>query len=180
MKLYMMLLGCKPAGRHTEQHDIFFAIGNELKDFVPAILEFWPEADAKVHIDAYRTVTKVEGYRVEVMPRDEITDRGDLKLYFVNLGGYRENEFEEYHYKRVVVADSLANAIGQAKRTVFWNEHLSSHIDDKYALDVDDIYEIEDLLPASVKNEMAIRISEAEDGQPEDEIRNGYFKLSRL
>lgn len=180
MKLYMMLLGCKPAGRHTEQHDIFFAVGNELKDFVPAILEFWPEADAKVHIDAYRTVTKVEEYRVEVVPRNQITAQGELKLYFVNLGGYKENEFEEFHYKRIVAADSLAGAIAQAKKTVFWNNHLSSHIDDKYALDVDDVYEIEDLLPASIKNEVAIRISAAEEDQPEDEITNGYFKLSRL
>ncbi len=180
MNLYMMLLGCKPPGRRTEQHDIFFSVGNELRDFVPSILEFWPEADKKIHIDAYRTVTRVEGYSIAITPREEAGEQTGLKLFFVNLGGYKENEFEEYHFKRVVVADTLAGAIAQAKATVFWQSHVSSHIDDKYTLDVDDIYEIEDLLPGNVKQRFAIRISPAEEGQPEDQIKNGYFKLSAL
>lgn len=176
----MMLLGCKPPGRYTEQHDIFFSVGTELKDFVPAIRSFWPEADAKVHIDAYRAVTFVDGYHIGVVPREEAGEAGGLKLYFVNLGGYKENEFEEYHYKRVVVAASLAEAVAKAKSTVFWSSHVSPHIDDKYALDVDDIYEIEDLLPESIKREVTLKITPATGEPPEDEIRNGYFKLSAL
>jgi hypothetical protein len=27
LKLYMLMLGCTPAGRLTEQHDIFFELG---------------------------------------------------------------------------------------------------------------------------------------------------------
>ncbi|MGN6440105.1 MAG: DUF1543 domain-containing protein [Agriterribacter sp.] len=34
----MLLLGCKPAGRHTEQHDVFFGIGASLKDLIPDII----------------------------------------------------------------------------------------------------------------------------------------------
>jgi hypothetical protein len=26
------------------------------------------------------------------------------QLFFINLGGYKENEFEEYHYKMITVA----------------------------------------------------------------------------
>jgi len=176
----MMLLGCKPPGRHTEQHDIFFSVGRELKDFVPQILEYWPEADAKVHIDAFRRITSVDGYRIEVVKKSEVEPGGDKKLYFVNLGGYKPNQFEEYHYKRVVVAASLAEAIKQAKSTVFWESFDSPHIDDKYALDVDDLYEVEDLLPTSIKAQYSIRISGPVPGLEEDEIQNGYFKLSRL
>lgn len=180
MDLYMMLLGCKPRGRRTEQHDIFFGVGTELRDFVPAILEFWPEADQKVHIDAYRTVTWVDGYHIAVVPREEMQQDSELKLYFVNLGGYKENEFEEYHFKRVVVAKSLAEAIVQAKATVFWQHHVSPHIDDKYGLDVDDIYEIEDLLPDSVKEKFGLTITPDRRGRNEDIVKNGYFKLSAL
>lgn len=176
----MLLLGCKPLGRHIEQHDIFFSIGRELKDFVPQILEFWPEADAKVHIDAFRPITSVEGYRIEVIGRDEATDNEGNKLYFVNLGGYRPKEFEEYHFKRIVIGNSLADAIKQAKNTVFWDTHDSPHIDDKYALDVDDLYDVEDLLPASIKAAYALKISKSSEVLPEDEVQNGYFKLSRL
>ncbi len=42
--LFMCYLGCKPAGRITEQHDWFFSIGDSIKDIVPDIREFWPEA----------------------------------------------------------------------------------------------------------------------------------------
>lgn len=52
VKLYMLMLGCKPKGRFTEQHDIFFGIGNSLKDLIPQMKIFWPEAKGQIHIDA--------------------------------------------------------------------------------------------------------------------------------
>jgi len=52
----MLLLGCKPPGRNTEQHDIFFGIGSGLKELIPAIIDSWPEAKKKIHIDAWREV----------------------------------------------------------------------------------------------------------------------------
>jgi Domain of Unknown Function (DUF1543) len=58
-KLYMLLLGCRPEGRHTEQHDVFFHIGESLESLIPAIVEFWPEAKGKIHVDAWREVTRV-------------------------------------------------------------------------------------------------------------------------
>lgn len=40
LQLYMLLLGCKPKGRHTEQHDIFIGIADDLASLVPDILQF--------------------------------------------------------------------------------------------------------------------------------------------
>jgi len=54
LKLFMVLLGCKPEGRHIEQHDIFFGIGYNLKELVPAMKEYWP--GGRIHIDAWREV----------------------------------------------------------------------------------------------------------------------------
>lgn len=62
----MLLLGCKPSGRNTEQHDIFFSIGTSLSSLVPSLQQFWPEAGNTLHIDAYREVTHVDGYSVRV------------------------------------------------------------------------------------------------------------------
>ena len=39
LKLYMVMLGCTPEGRFTEQHDIFFGIGYSLKELIPKILK---------------------------------------------------------------------------------------------------------------------------------------------
>jgi hypothetical protein len=180
MKLFMILIGCKPKNRRTEQHDIFFGIGNELKDFVGSIRDFWPEADGKIHIDAYRVVNKIGDYEIHVVEKASMAySETALKLFFVNLGGYKPNVFDEFHYKELIVAPSLAKATEKAKRTVFWKHHGSAHIDDKYGLDVDDIYEIEDLLLAEDKEKYRIQII-PKTGLQEDVIANGYFKLSAL
>lgn len=180
IKLYMALLGCKPPGRHTEQHDVFFGIGGSLNELVPDILAFWPEADGKIHIDAWREVAVVDGYTVNVIPRSQAdTSQTRPKLFFVNLGGYKENDFEEYHYKCLAVASDAAGAIKQAKEQTFWKHSISAHIDDKYGIDVDDIYEIDEVLPAHLKQKYAISVLSGHTGE-EDTLHPGYLKLSKL
>ncbi|RYY90677.1 MAG: DUF1543 domain-containing protein [Chitinophagaceae bacterium] len=179
----MILLGCRPAGRHTEQHDIFFTIANNLEAAKPAISRFWPDG-GKLHIDAWRSVTSVNGYSVEVVARDAADNEQDaLHLYFVNLGGYKPGVFEEFHYKMLVVATDKSAAISEAKKTAFYQhtgfKGADSHIDDKYGVDVDDVEAIEDILPEAERNQFALRI------QPgavvaEDAMHLGYFKWSKL
>jgi len=65
----MVLAGCKPKGRFTEQHDIFFGIANSLKELVPNLNDFWPEAKRNLHIDAWRQVTSIAGYTIEIIPK---------------------------------------------------------------------------------------------------------------
>ena len=181
VKLYMLLLGCKPQGRLTEQHDVFFGIGTSLKDLVPDIMGFWPEADGKIHIDAWREVTAVGSYAVKVGQRRDVSVQEKLlKLFFVNLGGYKENDFEEYHYKCLSVGPTPAEAIKQAKEQTFWKHRVSSHIDDKYGIDVDDVYEIDDVLMPHLKEKYVVTIEAYDDIRPEDELHPGYLKLSKL
>ncbi|SEL05775.1 DUF1543 domain-containing protein [Parapedobacter koreensis] len=178
--LYMLLLGCKPEGRHTEQHDVFFGIGTALSDLVPDINAFWPEAQGKIHIDAWRTVRFVDGYTITAIPKDEASQLGGSpKLFFVNLGGYKEGDFEEYHYKCLSIAADAAGAIKQAKEQTFWKHNISSHIDDKYGIDVDDVYEIGDVLAPHLKERYTLVIEKIEQGTP-DELHPGYLKLSKL
>ncbi|MBS1525916.1 MAG: DUF1543 domain-containing protein [Bacteroidetes bacterium] len=180
-KLYMLLLGCTPPGRHTEQHDVFFAIGDNLKSLVPDILNFWPEG--KVHIDAYREVTLVDGYIVSVAERTD-NHQSDQRLFFINLGGYKKGLFDEPHFKIVSVHPDMGSAIQSSKNTEFFlNTHFPgafSHVDDKFGIDVDDIYEVGDILPSAQKEKYRIVVEKAEAGVPEDELNLGYFKLSNL
>jgi len=180
-KLYLLLLGCKPDGRHTEQHDVFFGIGASLTDLVSDIIDFWPEAAGKIHIDAWREVTAVDGYAIKIALRSDVPKAEDQrKLFFVNLGGYKENDFEEYHYKCLSVGATAADAIRQAKEQTFWKHNISSHIDDKYGIDVDDIYEIEEVLARRFKEKYVVTIEESVTPQPDDELHPGYLKLSKL
>ena len=96
--LYMFLIGCSPANRYTEQHDVFFAIGNSVKEVLPDVVAFWPEAKGKLHLDAWRIVKSVNGYKVEIVQDEYI--KSEARLFFINLGGYKQNEFEEYQLRR--------------------------------------------------------------------------------
>lgn len=183
LKLFMLLLGCKPPGRNTEQHDLFFGIGRTLSDSREDILNFWKEGGGKIHIDGWREVQQVNGYRIEVLPRSGPVDAQEEKLFFINLGGYKQNEFEEFHYKLLVVAKDKGEAIQQAKETAFYRhtgfEGAASHIDDKYGVDVDDIYQVEEVLSPHLKNNYRICISKTSTVH-EDELHLGYLKLEKL
>lgn len=180
--LFMVMLGCTPSGRLTEQHDVFFGIGSSLKELVPNMKSFWPEAKGRIHIDAWRKITQIEGFKIEVVSID-LKATLQEKLFFINLGGYKENEFEEYHYKVVTVAKNKAEAIKKAKQTTFYKhcgfKGATSHIDDKYGIDVDDIYEIEDILAPHLKEQFSLKISKTEDFK-EDSLEIGYLKIDKL
>ena len=183
LKLFMLMLGCVPPGRHIEQHDIFFAIGESLNHIVPEIKAFWPEPE-RIHIDAWREISTVEGYKINIVVKEApITLAATKKLFFINLGGYQPNKFEEQHYVVLTVKDNKAQATAEAKNTLFYQQNhfegATSHIDDKYGIDVDELYEIDDILPASQKVKYRIEVATG-DALAEDELHLGYLKLSSL
>lgn len=183
-KLFMIMLGCTPAGRNIEQHDVFFGIGNDLKELIPAMNAFWP--DTKLHIDAWREVKSVHHYKVHVLPRNQAPLENEdptAKLSFINLGGYKPAEFEEYHYKELVACRDKGEAIQQIKQTTFFKhtgfKGANAHVDDKYGVDVDDMYEIHDILPAGAKSAFRIALVPTDESIA-DECNLGYTKLDKL
>lgn len=182
-KLYMLLLGSKAPKRNVEQHDYFFGIANSLKDLVPHIKSFWPEAGASIHIDGWREVNQVDGFEVKVIPRENQHDLSSHKLFFINLGGYQTGKLEEQHYIVLGVKDDRAAAIQDAKKTVFFKTNsvkgANSHIDEKYGIDIDDIYKVDDILSDEHKAKYQLVITPG-SVLPEDEIHLGYFKLDKL
>jgi hypothetical protein len=183
LKLFMVLIGATPAGRHTEQHDVFFGIADSLAGSLPAMKEFWPEAADIMHIDAWREVTAIDGYQISVTPRSTAATVQEPKLFFINLGGYQYNKFEEQHYYVLTVKENRGLAYRQAKDTLFYQQnHIpggTSHIDDKFGVDVDELFEIEDILLPSQKELYQLELTPTA-GLPEDELHLGYVKLSLL
>lgn len=186
-KLFMVLLGCKPPGKVTEQHDVFFGIGSSLKELVPQIIASWPEANGKIHIDVWREITCVDDNKITVCRKDFNSDMRELqasnKLFFINLGGYKRDEFDEFHYKVVVVAHDIASAIAKAKETSFFKHTgfagAPAHVDDKYGIDVDDVYPIEDLLPEATKSQYKLVINDNVVAR-KNELHLGYLKLDKI
>ncbi|WP_300598297.1 DUF1543 domain-containing protein [Niabella sp.] len=182
-KLFYLLLGCTPPGRHTEQHDVFFCIGSGLEALIPDIQQFWPEAGGKIHIDAWREISAVDGFRIRVEVRAHRNVPTE-QLFFINLGGYLPGSFEEYHHKLITVAGSMGTAVQRAKQTAFYKDYNAvakavSHIDNKYGVDIDDVFNVEDILPAYQKHQFMLTITK-EEGLTEDPVGIGYLKLDQL
>lgn len=180
-KLFYCLLGCNPDGRHTEQHDVFFGIAKSLWEIVPDIKKFWPEA-GKIHIDSWREVTTVGHYAISIVDRQHATDH-ERSLFFINLGGYLPASFEEHHYKLLAVASDISEAVQAAKQSDFYKQYNSetgvSHVDNKYGVDVDEVLQVADILPAYQKEKFAIQLTKQEN-PPEDVLHIGYLTLQKI
>ena len=192
LTLYMVQLGGRPKGRLIEQHDIFFGVANQVDELITDINSHWPEVKNKWHIDSYRAVTKIDNYAIQVVESsDQVENTNGLKLFFINLGGYQQGSFEEFHYKLLVVAVNQADAVKQAKQSEFYKQftfkdkaspfNAASHIDDKFEVDIDDIYNVGDL----VSNVQLLIKPIAEMGTSSIEIEEdkeyvGYLSIKNL
>lgn len=190
--LYMVQLGGRPKGRLIEQHDIFFGVANQVNELIVDINNHWPEVKNKWHIDSYRAISKVDNYAIKLVESSiQVECANDLKLFFINLGGYQQGSFEEFHYKLLIVAANQADAIRQAKQSEFYKQftfkdkaspfNAASHIDDKFEVDIDDIYNVNDLI-SNVKiiiEPLARALDEAID-IVEDKEYVGYVSIKNL
>ena len=179
----MVILGCRPSNRLTEQHDIFFTIARSLKEAVPEMLAFWPEAKGKIHIDAWREVHCVDGYEVQIHRRSNESSEQSQRLFFINLGGYLPGVFDELHHKILVSSSSAAAATKKAKETEFYKLHdfpgAVSHVDDKFGVDVDEIYAIADILSDKITSQYQIELI-PKTGLKEDDLHIGYLPINKI
>lgn len=190
LTLYMVQLGGRPKGRLIEQHDIFFGAASQVSDLIGDINEHWPEVKNKWHIDSYRAIAKVGSYAIKLIePSQQLKAAADLKLFFINLGGYQQDSFEEFHYKLLIVAPNQAEAIKQAKKSDFYKQstfkdktspfNAASHIDDKFAVDIDDIYNVNDLI-SNVQLSIEPISDTDELNAKEDKEYVGYLSIKNL
>ena len=186
----MVQLGGRPKGRLIEQHDIFFGAASQVSDLIADINEHWPEVKNKWHIDSYRAITKVGNYTIKLIESSEQVEAAtDLRLFFINLGGYQQDSFEEFHYKLLIVAPNQADAIKQAKKSDFYKQftlkdetssfNAASHIDDKFAVDIDDIYNVNDLI-SNVQLSIEPISDTDELNAYEDKEYVGYLSIKNL
>lgn len=210
MKLFMLKIGARPQGRLIEQHDVMFVIANSLSETIESVNQHWPAVKNNWHLDAWREVKRVGDYQI-LLSKDGLSkdnaladniladDRVDNKLdsqgkqlYFVNLGGYLPGQFEEFHYKTLVVAETLGKATAQVKKTAFYQDYTfdnidiaksgvaTSHVDDKHQLDLDDIHCVADLLPRDVALTIQPLTEHEKNQLPDDALHIGYLSLKQI
>lgn len=182
MKLFYIILGATPKGRNIEQHDVFFGIAENLKDLVPDMKEFWKEANGKIHIDCYQEVRFADGFEVKIVEKGK--EASENQLYFINLGGYKKGYFEEFHEQHLMAGTCMSEIVKKAKQTEFYKtmgfEGAVSHIDDKHGVDIDDIFNVSDILPEKMKAKYSIVLTKSNAEIQENPTGIGYLKIDKI
>ena len=182
MKLFYVIIGATPKGRNIEQHDVFFGIAENLKDLVPAIKNFWKEAEGKIHIDCYQEVQFADGYEIKII--EKTSEISENNLFFINLGGYKPGHFEEFHEQHLMVGKSMGEIVKRVKQTEFYKtmgfKNAESHIDDKHGVDIDDIYKVNDILPKEMKEKYSLILEKSQAENQVNFTKIGYLKIDKV
>lgn len=131
--LYIVMLGGRHPRARIEVHDVLFAVADSLEDSYAQLRDGWFGSQQGLHIDSWLEVDGIGEYRVELSPLAPAA--GDLRLYFINLGGYEEGVFGEAHRYLLVSARDKAEAKAKGKQRL-QQDWLKPHTD--ALLDVDD------------------------------------------
>lgn len=131
MKLFIVYVGGETEQSNVELHDVRFCIGNTIEDCYEDLRAQWWGTAESLHLDCWGVLDYADGYKVSLMK--EAPPEEDHKLYFVNLGGYTDEEFTELHKNMFVVAPSDSKAKVKALKTV--QEWQSPHRDYQYEIE---------------------------------------------
>ena len=137
----------------------------------------------KVHIDAWTQVKYVDGYRVTIREGSAPQTEDSLKLFFINLGGYRENEFEEHHRKLFMVAPKISEVFERIMALDFMKEYSpdalgvagGAHLDDQHRITMgaDDLVSVSEAI-----GEGYTLVLEPVDSHPADALNIGYTHIN--
>ena len=136
MKLFSVFLGGRADKCNTELHDVVFTLGEKIEDTYIDLLGKWFGLSDRLHIDSWVDLNIVEGYKICLSKQK---NKSKKKLYFVNLGAYEKNRFEELHESKFMVDVNKINVKKRAKELLLVGKK-QVHLDDLY--DVDDCIEV--------------------------------------
>lgn len=181
--LWLLQLGATVPGRLTEQHDVYLDISPNLLGLKNAVRQFWAGATS-LHLDGYERVEFVGGHKISVVETGTVKPSG-LNLFFLNLGGYQPESVIEFHHQMFIVAETMQEAISQAKRSDFFRNMGvpggPSHVDNRYGVAVDEIFSVKDILSAFTRLQYDLNIEPVAPQHIRPNLRAaGYFKLNEL
>jgi len=96
----------------------------------------------------------------------------------------KKGYFEEFHEQHLMVGTSMAEIVKKAKQTEFYKtmgfEGAVSHIDDKHGVDIDDIFNVNDILPEKMKEKYSIILMKSDAENQENPMGLGYLKIDKI
>ena len=131
INLYLVVLGGKVNGGHIEMHDVRWVVGETIESTIPQLKSQWVGNTSGLHIDSYKLIEFVDGYRIKIATNNEANDHEVNKLWFINLGGYKDGEPLEQHHIELVIASSVN--IAKKKAHCKWSEQMKQVHTDNHA-----------------------------------------------
>lgn len=145
MHLFIIYIGGGHPQALVELHDIRILVAQTIEDTYDRLRQSWWGSPSSLHLDAWGIVTDADGYQIQLSTTPPANTQ--LKLYFVNLGGYDSQKFTELHQNIFVVAQDPQQAKLRAVQHISHWE--SPHRDYLYA--VDDVHEVNTLLQTTAE-----------------------------
>lgn len=147
-KLFAVVLGGRAPRANTELHDVVFAVGGQIEDTYDQLLAAWFGDPKSLHIDVWQELDVVDGWRVTLTGTPSPSSH---RIFFVNLGAYRDGEFAELHACGFYVAASAPEAKQRAL-----DEHFRGKVSEKHK---DDLHAVDDLIALERVNGLHITLS---------------------
>ena len=159
LSLFIVVLGGRSLKSNIEIHDVRWVLGESIEDTFPELRKQWLGKRRGLHIDSYKRIKYVDGYKVAVSKYikndDWITPQAKEKsLWFINLGGYDPNKMYEEHNFTLVVAEEALEAKRKAKKN--WESNLKNKHNDDYSgiknfEQIDDLHSIKKIKGWEIK-----------------------------
>lgn len=165
-KLFAVVLGGAAPKSNTELHDVVFTIGENIEATYTDLLDKWFGLPEKMHVDSYMVLDVVDGYEIQLKKEPA---SGKEKLFFINMGAYKEGDFMEHHANTFLVSTSAIEVKKKAR------EKLLLGYDEVHK---DDLYEIDDLLEISEVSGFHIHLTPTTKEQNLNPV-NGYHVLPK-
>lgn len=130
-KLFAIYIGGIHEKALIELHDVRIIAAENIEDCYHSLRQTWWGTPESLHIDAWGELKYVDGYKITL--ESTPNENQEHKLYFVNLGGYDDNEFTELHKNVFVVAPTQSKAkVRGLKQILAWKSH---HRDYQFAVE---------------------------------------------
>jgi len=153
LSLFIVVLGGRSLKSNIEIHDVRWVIGESIEDTFPELRGQWLGKINGLHIDSYKCIKFIDGYEIVITKsnKDNLNHPQieDLKLWFVNLGGYNPKKMYEEHEFNLIVAKKAIQAKNKAKKN--WESNLKNKHNDDYSA-INYLEQVDDLHPIKIKN----------------------------
>ena len=166
MKLFAVFLGGRAERCNIELHDVVFTCADEITLSYNDLLNKWFGDVRRLHIDSWVELKYIDGYEIIL---SKIKPNQNNSLYFINLGGYDQNKFEELHESKFLVGSNSNSIKKRAK------EELLVGYDQVHT---DDLYDVDDCIKISKVSDYYVHLKKTTFTE-KLEYNNGYHPIPR-